>query len=120
MTLSNSDRQAAIDDTVTRVPADRPLRTLSCAKRTSRIRLLEQENEVLRHAAAYLGKAATGHPHDIVTELLRIRLRHGDILPAHPSGKPARLSPQPRQSPPSIRKRCSPCQQPLNLILLPR
>lgn len=55
MTLTNWLRQAAIDD------GDRPGVTTSesaelrAAKR--RIRLLEQENEVLRRAAAYLGQA---------------------------------------------------------------
>ena len=32
-------------------------RTPSCARRRKRIRLLEQENEVLRRAAAYLSQA---------------------------------------------------------------
>lgn len=55
MTLSKWLRQAAIED------GDRPGVTaaesaeLRAAKR--RIKLLEQENEVLRRAAAYLGKA---------------------------------------------------------------
>lgn len=55
MTLSSWLRQAAIED------GDRPGVTsaesaeLRAAKR--RIRLLEQENEVLRRAAAYLGQA---------------------------------------------------------------
>lgn len=55
MTLSKWLRQAAIED------GDRPGVTVSesaelrAAKR--RIRLLEQENEVLRRAAAYLGQA---------------------------------------------------------------
>ena len=55
MTLSKWLRQAAIDD------GERPGATtvesaeLRDAKR--RIRLLEQENEVLRRAAAYLGQA---------------------------------------------------------------
>lgn len=55
MTLSKWLRQAAIED------GDRPGRTvaesaeLRAANR--RIRLLEQENEVLRRAAAYLGQA---------------------------------------------------------------
>lgn len=55
MTLSKWLRQAAVDD------GDRPGATtvesveLRDAKR--RIRLLEQENEVLRRAAAYLGQA---------------------------------------------------------------
>ena len=56
MTLSKWLRQAAIDD------GDRPGTTstesteLRAARK--RIRLLEQENEVLRRAAAYLGKAS--------------------------------------------------------------
>ena len=56
MTLSKWLRQAAIDD------GDRPGATtaesagLRDAKK--RIRLLEQENEVLRRAAAYLGQAS--------------------------------------------------------------
>jgi transposase len=55
MTLSKWLRQAAIED------GDRPGVTvaesaeLRAAKR--RVRLLEQENEVLRRAAAYLGQA---------------------------------------------------------------
>ncbi len=49
-------RQADIDDGAqarARPPAERPS-CVSCAKR---IRLLEQENEVLRRAAAYLSQA---------------------------------------------------------------
>lgn len=55
MTLSKWLRQARIDD------GEQPGRTtadageLAAARR--RIRLLEQENEVLRRAAAYLGRA---------------------------------------------------------------
>jgi len=55
MTLSKWLRQSAIDD------GDRPgvTRTESIELRDARrrIRLLEQENEVLRRAAAYLGQA---------------------------------------------------------------
>ena len=55
MTLSKWMRQASIDD------GDRPgaSRSESAELRAAnrRIRLLEQENEVLRRAAAYLGKA---------------------------------------------------------------
>jgi transposase-like protein len=55
MTLSKWMRRAAIDD------GDRPgvTTTESAELRAAnrRIRLLEQENEVLRRAAAYLGKA---------------------------------------------------------------
>ena len=55
MTLSKWLRQAAIDD------GDRPGTTSTEAAELrdakKRIRLLEQENEVLRRAAAYLGQA---------------------------------------------------------------
>lgn len=55
MTLSKWMRHAAIDE------GDRPGATRSesaeLREANRRIRLLEQENEVLRRAAAYLGKA---------------------------------------------------------------
>ena len=55
MTLSKWLRQARIDD------GERPGRTTNESEELRearrRIRLLEQENEVLRRAAAYLGKA---------------------------------------------------------------
>ncbi len=55
MTLSKWLRQAAIDD------GDRPGKTTTESAENRelkrRVRLLEQENEVLRRAAAYLGKA---------------------------------------------------------------
>jgi transposase len=55
MTLSKWLRQASIDD------GDRPgLTTTESAENRElrkRVRLLEQENEVLRRAAAYLGQA---------------------------------------------------------------
>ena len=55
MTLSKWLRQAAIDD------GDRPgtttMESAELSEARKRIRLLEQENEVLRRAAAYLGKA---------------------------------------------------------------
>ncbi len=55
MTLSKWLRQAAIDD------GSRPGVTSADAKENRelrrRVRLLEQENEVLRRAAAYLGQA---------------------------------------------------------------
>lgn len=55
MTLSKWLRQAAIDD------GDRPgATTVESAENRElkrRVRLLEQENEVLRRAAAYLGQA---------------------------------------------------------------
>lgn len=55
MTLSKWLRRAAIDD------GDRPGTTTAesaeLREAKKRIRLLEQENEVLRRAAAYLGKA---------------------------------------------------------------
>ncbi len=56
MTLSNWLRQAAVED------GDRPgvTSTESAENRElkRRVRLLEQENEVLRRAAAYLGQAS--------------------------------------------------------------
>lgn len=56
MTLSKWLRQAAIDD------GDRPgATTVESAENRElkrRVRLLEQENEVLRRAAAYLGQAS--------------------------------------------------------------
>ncbi|WP_172582590.1 hypothetical protein [Subtercola boreus] len=33
------------------------------------------------------------HAHNIITELSRIRLRHNNILPARPQGKPTQMSP---------------------------
>ena len=55
MTLSNWLKQAAIDD------GERPGETIEDASDNRalrrRVKLLEQENEVLRRAAAYLGKA---------------------------------------------------------------
>ena len=55
MTLSKWLRQAAIDD------GDRPgvsaVESVELRQARKRIRLLEQENEVLRRAAAYLGQA---------------------------------------------------------------
>ncbi len=55
MTLSKWLRQAAVDD------GDRPgvaaLESVELRAAKRRIRLLEQENEVLRRAAAYLGQA---------------------------------------------------------------
>ena len=55
MTLSKWLRQAAIDD------GDRPgvssTESAELRQANRRIRLLEQENEVLRRAAAYLGQA---------------------------------------------------------------
>ena len=55
MTLSTWLRQAAIDD------GERPgvtaAESAELREARKRIRLLEQENEVLRRAAAYLGKA---------------------------------------------------------------
>ena len=55
MTLSKWMRQAAIDD------GDRPgvssTESAELRQANRRIRLLEQENEVLRRAAAYLGQA---------------------------------------------------------------
>ena len=55
MTLSKWLRQAAIDDGNTPGVTTTESAELRTAKK--RIRLLEQENEVLRRAAAYLGKA---------------------------------------------------------------
>jgi transposase-like protein len=56
MTLSKWLRQAAIDD------GDRPgvttTESAELRQAKKRIRLLEQENEVLRRAAAYLGQAS--------------------------------------------------------------
>jgi transposase len=56
MTLSKWLRQAAVDD------GDRPgATTVESAENRElkrRVRLLEQENEVLRRAAAYLGQAS--------------------------------------------------------------
>jgi transposase len=56
MTLSKWLRQAAIDD------GDRPgatsVESAELRDARKRIRLLEQENEVLRRAAAYLGQAS--------------------------------------------------------------
>lgn len=56
MTLSKWLRQAAVDD------GDRPgVTTVESAENRElkrRVRLLEQENEVLRRAAAYLGQAS--------------------------------------------------------------
>lgn len=56
MTLSKWLRQAAVDD------GDRPgVTTTESAQNRElkkRVRLLEQENEVLRRAAAYLGQAS--------------------------------------------------------------
>lgn len=56
MTLSKWLRQAAVDD------GDRPGVTTSESAENrelkKRVRLLEQENEVLRRAAAYLGQAS--------------------------------------------------------------
>jgi transposase len=56
MTLSKWLRQAAIDD------GERPRTTAAesaeLREAKKRIRLLEQENEVLRRAAAYLGQAS--------------------------------------------------------------
>jgi transposase-like protein len=55
MTLSKWLRQAAIED------GDRPgvtaVESAELRAANKRIRLLEQENEVLRRAAAYLGQA---------------------------------------------------------------
>ena len=55
MTLSKWLRQAAVDD------GDRPVSTtvesVENVELKRRVRLLEQENEVLRRAAAYLGQA---------------------------------------------------------------
>jgi len=55
MTLSKWLRQAAVDD------GDRPgvtsVESVELRDAKKRIRLLEQENEVLRRAAAYLGQA---------------------------------------------------------------
>lgn len=39
------------------------------------------------------GRAITGDPDDVLTELTRIGLGHSDILPTCPSGKPSRMSP---------------------------
>ncbi len=55
MTLSKWLRQAAIDDGERSGVTSTESAELREAKK--RIRLLEQENEVLRRAAAYLGKA---------------------------------------------------------------
>jgi transposase-like protein len=55
ITLSKWMRQAAIDDGDRRGASRSEAAELREANR--RIRLLEQENEVLRRAAAYLGKA---------------------------------------------------------------
>ena len=56
MTLSKWLRRAAIDD------GDRPgattVESAELREAKKRIRLLEQENEVLRRAAAYLGQAS--------------------------------------------------------------
>lgn len=56
MTLSKWLRQAAVDD------GDRPgvstTESVENRKLKKRVRLLEQENEVLRRAAAYLGQAS--------------------------------------------------------------
>ena len=56
MTLSKWLRQAAVDD------GDRPgvttTESAELRQANRRIRLLEQENEVLRRAAAYLGQAS--------------------------------------------------------------
>ena len=56
MTLSKWLRQAAVDD------GDRPgattVESVELREAKKRIRLLEQENEVLRRAAAYLGQAS--------------------------------------------------------------
>ena len=56
MTLSKWLRQAAVDD------GDRPgvttTESVELRDAKKRIRLLEQENEVLRRAAAYLGQAS--------------------------------------------------------------
>jgi integrase len=42
---------------------------------------------------AHTGLPVAGHPHDVVTELARVGLRHGNILPGPPTGKPAQVSP---------------------------
>ena len=55
MTLSKWLRQARIDDGEQPGRTTREAAELVAARR--RIRLLEQENEVLRRAAAYLGRA---------------------------------------------------------------
>jgi transposase len=55
MTLSKWLRQAAIDDGTKPGTTSSEAAELRAANR--RIRLLEQENEVLRRAAAYLGQA---------------------------------------------------------------
>ena len=43
--------------------------------------------------------AAASNPHDIVTELLRIRLGHNNILPGPPHGKPGQMSLIPAAAP---------------------
>ena len=55
MTLSKWLRQSAVDDGVRPGVSTSESAELRDAKK--RIRLLEQENEVLRRAAAYLGQA---------------------------------------------------------------
>ena len=55
MTLSKWLRQAAIDDG--EAPGVTSSESVELREAKKRIRLLEQENEVLRRAAAYLGKA---------------------------------------------------------------
>jgi transposase-like protein len=55
MTLSKWLRQATIDDGER--PGNTAVESAELREAKKRIRLLEQENEVLRRAAAYLGKA---------------------------------------------------------------
>jgi hypothetical protein len=41
----------------------------------------------------HTGPTATSDPHNIVAELLRVRLGHGNILPAQHPDKPTQMSP---------------------------
>ena len=56
MTLSKWLRQAAVDDGER--PGATTVESVELREAKKRIRLLEQENEVLRRAAAYLGQAS--------------------------------------------------------------
>ena len=55
MTLSNWMRKADVEDGIR--PGVTSVESAELREAKKRIRLLEQENEVLRRAAAYLGKA---------------------------------------------------------------